>query len=293
MREAWYVPYKSTHLDAKKALMLAPHPDDEVFGAGGTLALMAKQGTEIHTIVISKGENYAKRQLESIKAAQVLGYPKPEFWCFTDRELELASDELSLKITNTLYHTKPDILFAPSPWEMHPDHRTVCDTALQAARAYATETGAILTVVLYEVGLPLAVTDLIDITPVWEAKQSAMSCFKSQLSEQNYDQQITGLNIYRSYTLGKNVAAAEAFHIVDALDTTMPLPSQQDIAIHRCEEELDKYRISNQKEELAVLQSQIIKYQTECQALQSALDSVHSTRAWRTWSYIKRMLGHN
>ena len=41
-----------------------------------------------------------------------------------------------------------------------------------------------------------------------------MRCFASQLTQQAYDQQITGLNRYRAYTLGPAVTQAEAYWFV-------------------------------------------------------------------------------
>ena len=35
--------------------VIAPHPDDEVIGAGGTLALHARQGDRVHVLVAFDG----------------------------------------------------------------------------------------------------------------------------------------------------------------------------------------------------------------------------------------------
>ena len=36
-------------------LVLAPHPDDEVLGAGGTIARLASQGRDVHVVIVTKG----------------------------------------------------------------------------------------------------------------------------------------------------------------------------------------------------------------------------------------------
>src|SRR5262249_39907414 len=47
-------------------------------------------------------------------------------------------------------------------------------------------------------------------------KQRAMAYFASQLQRQDYAQQITALNRYRTYTLSASVTAAEAYLVVSA-----------------------------------------------------------------------------
>ena len=37
------------------ALVIAPHPDDEVLGAGGTIARLADQGRAVHVAVVTRG----------------------------------------------------------------------------------------------------------------------------------------------------------------------------------------------------------------------------------------------
>ena len=55
--EAQYYPREFLPLqDLDDLLCIAPHPDDEVFGAGGLLALLAAQGRRVRCLVLSRGE---------------------------------------------------------------------------------------------------------------------------------------------------------------------------------------------------------------------------------------------
>ena len=53
-----------------KVLVFAPHPDDEVLGAGGTMAKRAAQGDEVYVCVVTKGcaplfdEAYVKKYVQ-------------------------------------------------------------------------------------------------------------------------------------------------------------------------------------------------------------------------------------
>ena len=70
---------------------------------------------------------------------------------------------------------------------------------------------------MYEVGVPMPRPNLLlDISALRERKQQAMACFVSQLTEQPYDQHITALNRFRTYTLNASVTAAEAYFLADA-----------------------------------------------------------------------------
>lgn len=105
-------------------------------------------------------------------------------------------------------------LLAPSPFEVHPDHRAVCVAAIAAAATAQVRLG------FYEVGQPLMPGLLVDITSVLALKQAALACFQSQLAWQPYDEQILALNRYRAYTLGPAVTHAEAFWFPDLHDST-------------------------------------------------------------------------
>jgi LmbE family N-acetylglucosaminyl deacetylase len=39
----------------RKILVIAPHPDDEVLGCGGTIAKYTKQGDEVYLCIVTKG----------------------------------------------------------------------------------------------------------------------------------------------------------------------------------------------------------------------------------------------
>jgi LmbE family N-acetylglucosaminyl deacetylase len=41
---------------SKKLLAVLAHPDDETFGMGGTLALYARRGVDVHLICATRGE---------------------------------------------------------------------------------------------------------------------------------------------------------------------------------------------------------------------------------------------
>lgn len=218
------VPYAAQQcIDAKSVLVLAPHADDEVFGCGGALAAHAAQGHRVHVIVLTDGahgligaardETIAVREAESAAAAAVLGYATPEFWRIPDRGL-LSVAPLVARLAGVVDAHRPDLVYATSLREMHPDHWHLA-AALRSALVQCARPG--LRWAGYEVGVPLAPNVLVDITAHVGLKQRAMQCFASQLLHQRYDEHVQALNRFRSFTLGKEVLSVEAFHVVESL----------------------------------------------------------------------------
>jgi glycosyltransferase involved in cell wall biosynthesis/LmbE family N-acetylglucosaminyl deacetylase len=199
-----------------RVLVFAPHPDDEVFGCGGLLALLAASGASISVHVVTDGgygkfgQNKDVRKRESLDAAALLGYPAPHFWDLPDQGLRLDTPLIS-RIQAELETQRPDLILCPSIWETHPDHLTLAHGVIEAARGTAYSA----CILFYEVGAPMPTSLIIDISTVADRKRAAMQCFPSQLAVQNYDLHIEGLNRYRTYTLGKEAILAEGYCRLD------------------------------------------------------------------------------
>lgn len=214
------VPYQAVaEIPCSKAVVLAPHPDDEIFGCGGAILRHLARGNAVRVIVVSDGayglEGAARtaqtlaRQQESRAAAAVLGCGAPEFWGMRDREVAYG-EKLVRRILESLEDA--DLVYAPSVFEMHPDHRALGMAAVEAVR----RCGKGVRLALYEVGMPLRPNLLLDISDLMVRKQAAMACFVSQNAIQRYDLDIAALNRYRTYTLPDNVTAAEAYILTGA-----------------------------------------------------------------------------
>lgn len=211
------IPYQATkNIPCTLALVFAPHPDDEVFGCAGAIMHHVEHGIPVHVIIVSDGTNGAdegkaaeyalQRQNESIAAAHILGYGTPIFWHYPDRQI-CYSEKLIQEILTAIRETDADLVYAPSVFEMHPDHRMLAMAVLEAVRRIGKE----IRIALYEVGIPLRPNLLLDISDLMPRKIAAMECFGSQNAKQRYDLHIASLNHYRTYTLPSEVTAAEAY----------------------------------------------------------------------------------
>ena len=220
--ETDFIPYQAVvHMQASHVLILAPHPDDEVFGCGGAILSHVQCGVPVSVIILTNGSLYgdaAVRMTESRAAADLLGCGEPEFWAYPDRGLSYVQD-LVERLVQKIVVTGADLVYAPSPWEVHPDHRQTASAASQAVLSTGTR------IAFYEVGSPLRPNQLLDISANAAAKMHAMQCFASQLVKQNYGRHIAALNLYRTYTLHPEVTAAEAYLVLSAADLIATLPS--------------------------------------------------------------------
>jgi LmbE family N-acetylglucosaminyl deacetylase len=272
--ETLLTPYQChTALPARRLLVLAPHPDDEVFGCGGTLCNMAAAGAEVSVWIVTEGvvrhqwghlpepersrvreQLVATRQAESRRAASLLGCPEPRFLTYEDGWL-WEEAELPQQLLGLLDEQLPDMILAPSPWEMHRDHRALAAAALQLLAALPDSTR----LAFYEVGVPLPCNYLVDITPVAGHKWAAMQAFTSQLQQQAYAEQLAGLNRFRSYTLGPDVQQAEAFYLLAPaeIDTFVEsmlagvAPERLTLALRQAEQRLQAASAAQNEREVA------------------------------------------
>src|SRR5262245_59229476 len=107
MEEASLIPYSASELAGARILILAAHPDDEILGAGGVLALNAEKAEALRIWIATDGsrqegaggEGYGeKRREESREAARTLGLEPPLFGSLPDRGLSSRGEDLAGEI---------------------------------------------------------------------------------------------------------------------------------------------------------------------------------------------------
>lgn len=118
-------------------LTLCAHNDDQIIGAGGTMAKYAKQGALTRTIIFSFGESshpHLKREViverrvkESLKADKLMGGKGIAYLGLKEGkfEQEFHDKEIRDKIEWLIKKEKPTKIFTHSSDDPHPDHRAV------------------------------------------------------------------------------------------------------------------------------------------------------------------------
>ena len=220
MSEEHLIPYHASDLTRRRVVCLAPHPDDETLGCGGALAIHRNAGDPVKVVFLTNGgagdskatmdrEAYvALRRREAERACRILGITDVEFWSYTDRNLAGARGAL-LQLIRLIDEYDPQLVYVPSPMEFHPDHRAACFLLCDAIAGHNGD----FEVAFYELGQPICINRLIDITPVMKQKKDAISAYESQLREQPYDELCLSLDRYRSMTLPDGVTHAEGFSL--------------------------------------------------------------------------------
>jgi LmbE family N-acetylglucosaminyl deacetylase len=272
MPEAEAIPFAPQDLRGERLLVLAPHPDDEVIGCGGLVALHLRESRKVHVVVATDGAqagNAATREAESRAALALLGDATIEFLGFPDRELSNAH-LLDDRIAAILREWKPDLIAVPSPLEIHPDHvalsRAFCDLIARDASLFADL--AVARVAFYEVSAPLRPNALVDITSVADAKYAAIATHESQSAVRDYTSYARGLNAWRTMTLPPHVKFAEAYW-------TTPLPSLRTTPFSALREAMGPARVDVVDEPLPI--SVIVRTKDRPALLAEAVASIRAT----------------
>jgi N-acetylglucosamine malate deacetylase 1 len=212
---------------SKRALVIAPHRDDEVLGCGGTIARLTESGTEVHVIQVTNGlklvsaERDAAIDAEVEEAAAILGISKTHRLGLPAAQLDaLPRAEINQKVDEVVRVVQPDLMFVPFPLDLHTDHQIVYYAAMVAARPLGN--GAPRCLLCYETlsetnwnapfMTPFAPSTFIDITATLDRKLKAMRAYRSQLHDFPHERSIEAITAL-AQTRGATVfrRAAEAF----------------------------------------------------------------------------------
>jgi len=170
--------YDLAHVPVGPVLVVAPHPDDEILGCGGAIALHSRRGDRVHVALVTAGEGGGDgpaRLDESRASAGGLGASDVSCLGIPDGQVGL-SGTLADMLATLVHKLSPRVVYAPSPFEMHPDH-----VATLHATAGALGVRDDVTLLLYEVNTECMASFLLDVTPVADAKRAALQHFASQL----------------------------------------------------------------------------------------------------------------
>ncbi|WP_448576824.1 PIG-L deacetylase family protein [Thermomicrobium sp.] len=130
----------------RRIMVVVAHPDDMEFGAGGTVARLAREGKEIVLVQCTSGDKGTnrrdltpeelarEREDEEREACRRLGVSEIVFLRMPDGELmpDLAFRE---RIVRQIRAYRPDIVITHDPFRpyaLHPDHRAVGITTIDA-----------------------------------------------------------------------------------------------------------------------------------------------------------------
>ncbi|CCH02648.1 LmbE family protein [Fibrella aestuarina BUZ 2] len=192
-----------------KTLVLAPHPDDESLGCGGTLALLRQADYPVHVVFVSDGTQshpnsptYPADRLRDLREAEAraalveLGIPEAmsTFLRLPDRAVPVAGapgfNEQAAALAEQIQSFRPTTVLVPYERDPHPDHRATYQLLDEALKAVPTRPRVLEYLIwLWELGRP---DDLpkpnerivlkIDIHTAVEQKNRAIQAHQSQVT---------------------------------------------------------------------------------------------------------------
>lgn len=123
-------------------LIIAPHPDDEVLGCGGTIKKKSQSGDSVYLCVVTEpyspewSEAYIANKEKEIRMAQrILGTKKVFFLGFPTVKLDtIPQKELNDAIEKIINEIKPEEVYIPHVGDINKDHRIVHEASLVAMR---------------------------------------------------------------------------------------------------------------------------------------------------------------
>jgi LmbE family N-acetylglucosaminyl deacetylase len=131
----------------KTVLVIAAHPDDEVLGAGGTIAKHGLAGDQVSVVIVTEGASVqfpndpSKANLKSEqahRAAKILGVKQVYEGSFPDQQLDqLPVLEIIQFLESVMREVKPQIVYTHHFAELNQDHRVCHEATLIATRPFA------------------------------------------------------------------------------------------------------------------------------------------------------------
>jgi len=117
-----------------KTIVVAPHPDDEVLGAGGTILRRKAEGSVVAWLIVTSisatsgfsDEKIKQRADEIERIAEFFGFDAIFELNFPTTHLDrIPMSDLVTEISGVFKSFEPDEVFVPHPADIHTDHGVV------------------------------------------------------------------------------------------------------------------------------------------------------------------------
>lgn len=128
-----------------KVLVVAPHPDDETLGCGGTLLKHKNCGDKIYWMIITNiqsengwpEEDVQKRQNEIQNVSEMYGFEKTFKLDFPTTMLDtIPFNDLIAKMSVVIQEVKPSIVYLPNRSDVHTDHKVTFRAAISCCKNF-------------------------------------------------------------------------------------------------------------------------------------------------------------
>ncbi len=216
-----------------KVLAVAAHPDDEVLGAGATLARHAREGHSVDIVICAQGLLSRERTADEVtlllklkddarEAARRLGSRPPTFLDFPDNAMDsVPLLDVVKRIEAVIAESRPEIVYTHHPGDLNVDHQITARAVLTACRPlpgasvraiHAWETLSSTEWAPPSLTAPFLPNHFVDVESTLGSKLGALACYAGELRpfpHPRSPEAVRHLAGLRGATAG--FAAAEAF----------------------------------------------------------------------------------
>lgn len=215
-----------------KTLVVAPHPDDEVLGVGGTLFRRKEEGHSLGWLIVSSmstrdgwtEKQIAKRKQEVLEISQAYSFAETFQLELPSAQLDVVPmKELVTAISEVFASFQPNEIFVPHCGDVHSDHQAVFKAVASSSKWFRNP--SINRILAYETpsetdfGLKpnesFSPNVFIDISPYLQQKIDAMRIYESELGQHPFprsEESIRALATIRGASSGFDFA--EAFQLL-------------------------------------------------------------------------------
>jgi N-acetylglucosamine malate deacetylase 1 len=215
-----------------KTLVVAPHPDDEILGCGGTLLRRKAEGGDLGWLLVTgvseqagySAEVAQQRAAEIDKVVKLVGFDQVYNLALPSAQLDrIPMSDLVGKFSAVFQEFQPEEVLLPCRSDVHSDHRLVFDAGAACAKWFrypsVKRVLAYETISETEFGLDpdksFQSNYFVDISEFLERKLEIMAVYKSELSDFPFPRSIEAIRALaslRGSTAG--FIAAEAFQLL-------------------------------------------------------------------------------
>ena len=222
----------SIKLNSSIVLVVAAHPDDEVFGCGGTIAKHIALGDKVHVVFMTNGvgsrntsfKEIQERREASQDVANILGISSTQQFEFPDNKMDtIALLDVVQSIEKVIDKLQPKIIYTHHAGDLNIDHQLTHKAVMTACRPqpgfcvkeiYAFE---VLSSTEWQTPgyMPFLINKYVDITNYIDLKKRAIRFYHNEIRPAPHtrsSKNIIRLNALRGNFIG--VEYSEAFFTV-------------------------------------------------------------------------------
>ena len=193
-------------VSVRHVLVIAPHPDDAVFGCAGLLMHLSKKDAHIKVLYIFDGAKGNKtgdeesslvvdREKEAFKASKIMGVSEVNFLRIKEGT---KGEKIDQRILEELKTRPLGLVLVPSGIEWHMDHRNVYEAFSKAIKRIRIKP-EVWEYHVWGMGEPNIIFPIDEFV---RYKNEAIKVFKSQLKVKKYDDAIMAMDEYVGKGLG-------------------------------------------------------------------------------------------